>query len=446
MSTNGNKNTPLIFMDNITMRFGLIEALHQVDFSIQPAEIVGLVGDNGAGKSTLIKVLTGMHTPSEGTIYIDGQPVVIDSPKTARALGIETVYQDLALVNLMSIARNFYLGREPVERMGPFNFMDKQVMNARAVEALDHIGIEIRRPEEEVMRLSGGERQSIAIGRAVHFGSKLLILDEPTSALSVGETQKVLNYTQEAKKAGLSVIFITHNIGHVYQVADRFTIISHGEKVGDFTKDQVNEQEIADMIMGGPIPERLQTSVQELAVELRSISDGLTHKTGATFQAARKRRGQRRWGVLAVVAALILAVVLFLNSGAINREIVLPTSTPTATPVAEVPQDVLDNIDQLENATDASQRALAAARLGNADHGAAVPPLIAALEDEDDNVRRGAARAIGRLGIAEVMAFDPLVILLRDNQSEVRDAAAETLNILWGVSCSASDPCPTPIR
>ncbi len=440
--SNGN-GVPLVLMDKITMRFGLIEALSEVDFVVQPGEIIGLVGDNGAGKSTLIKVLTGLHRPAKGQIYFDGVPVIIDSPKKARALGIETVYQDLALVNLMSIARNFYLGREPVQRIGPVAVMDKQAMNKNTVEALEHIGIEIRRPEEEVLRLSGGERQSIAIGRTVHFGSKLLILDEPTSALSVGETQKVLDYTRKAKETGLGVIFITHNIGHVYEVADRFTVISHGEKVGDFLKDQVSQREIAEMVMGGPVPERLVPSVEERAIEINKMHEVLSNRAAPTFEAARRAQGRNRTIALAALAAIIVLLFLVVGSGVLTPEIVIPTSTPTSTPPAEIPQEVLDNIELLQDVT-SDRRTIAAARLGNSGEPAAVMPLVEALADENADLRRGAARALGRLGIPDVRAFNPLVMLLRDNDSSVRDAAAEALLVLWDVSCSASDPCPTP--
>jgi simple sugar transport system ATP-binding protein len=249
MSGNGH-DVPVVRMENIVKRFGTITALNGVDFTVQRGEVVGLLGDNGAGKSTLIKVLTGVHTPTSGRIYFEGEPVEIPSPQVARSLGIETCYQDLALVNQMSITRNFYLGRELTRRIGPLRWLEMREMNTRAREALRDIGIRIRSASEKVGKLSGGERQSIAIGRARYFGARLLILDEPTSALSVGETHKVLTYTRAAKERGLGVIFITHNVGHVYQVADRFTIIRHGELVGNYTRDEVTEQDIADLITG----------------------------------------------------------------------------------------------------------------------------------------------------------------------------------------------------
>lgn len=250
--------TPLVEMRDIHKYFGSVRALRGVDFQVNRQEIVGLLGDNGAGKSTLIKVLTGFHTPTRGQIIFEGQPVNIDSPHRARELGIETVYQDLALVPLMSIARNFWLGQEPTVRFGPLRLLDQRKMAEEAATALADVGIHIRDANEEVGTMSGGERQSIAIGRAVYFGKKLLILDEPTSALSVGETRKVLEYTRTAKERGMSVIFITHNISQVHAVADRFTIISRGLKLGDFTKADVSEEEVATMIMSGEVPERLR--------------------------------------------------------------------------------------------------------------------------------------------------------------------------------------------
>jgi simple sugar transport system ATP-binding protein len=257
--------TPMVEMRDIVKTFGTVNALRGVDFRVDRQEIVGLLGDNGAGKSTLIKILTGIHTPSSGQIYFEGKLVTINSPHEARAIGIETVYQDLALVPLMSISRNFWLGQEITRRIGPIEMLDKTEMAERTRQALMDIGIHIRNADEPVGSLSGGERQSIAIGRAVYFGKKLLILDEPTSALSVGESAKVLDYTRAAKERGMSVIFISHNIGHVHNVADRFTIISHGQKVGDFPRQEVTELEVANMVMTGEVPERLRLVHEDIS-------------------------------------------------------------------------------------------------------------------------------------------------------------------------------------
>lgn len=242
--------TSIIQMTGISKRFGTVTALNNVNFTVTRSQIMALLGDNGAGKSTLIKVLAGIYPPTTGQIAFEGQPVQIRSPHDARALGIETVYQDLALVNQMSISRNFFLGRESVRRIGPVAWLELRKMEAQTREALAEIGIDIRSAREKVGDLSGGERQSIAIGRALYFGARLLILDEPTSALSVKETRKVLTYIQNARERGLSVIFITHNVNQVYEVADAYTILRHGEKVGTYHKGELSVNDIADLITG----------------------------------------------------------------------------------------------------------------------------------------------------------------------------------------------------
>ncbi len=235
----------------ITKRFGSVVALDRVDFHVRRAEVVGLVGDNGAGKSTLIKVLTGYHQPDEGEIWFEGRRVTLASPRQARALGIETVYQDLALVETMSIARNFFLGAEPERRAGGVRWLDRRQMREKTRQALLDLGItSLRSADEDVAVLSGGERQAIAIGRALHFGVKLLILDEPTSALSIKETQKVLGYIEQSRRRGLSVIFITHNLYHVYPVADRIVVLQHGRKVREFQKGETTADELAAIIAG----------------------------------------------------------------------------------------------------------------------------------------------------------------------------------------------------
>jgi len=249
MGNNGH-DTPIVHMEKIVKRFGTVTALDGVDFTVGRREVMALLGDNGAGKSTLIKILTGVYAPDSGQIYFEGEPVQIRSPRDARALGIETCYQDLALVNQMSIMRNFFLGRELVRRIGPIRWLNVRQMNLLTRSSLHEIGIKIRSASEKVEKLSGGERQSIAIGRALHFGAKLLILDEPTSALSVAETRKVLTYVLNAKERGLSVIFITHNVHHVYQVADRYTILRHGKLVGTYDRAELTEEDIADLITG----------------------------------------------------------------------------------------------------------------------------------------------------------------------------------------------------
>ena len=248
-NVSGN-DTPLVVMKNIVKKFGRVTALEDVDFEVARAEVMALLGDNGAGKSTLIKILTGVYPPTSGTIVFDNEEVQVRSSQDARALGIETVYQDLALVNTMSIGRNFFLGREPVRKIGPIPWLDMPRISGQTCRSLADIGINIRSANDKVGKLSGGERQSIAIGRAVHFGVKLLILDEPTSALSVAEARKVLEYTLNAKERGLSVIFITHNVHHVMAVADRYTVIRHGKRVGTYNQGEISFDDLSDLITG----------------------------------------------------------------------------------------------------------------------------------------------------------------------------------------------------
>ncbi len=238
----------LVEMKKIVKNFGKVQALKGVDFHVKKGEVVGLLGDNGAGKSTLIKILVGYHQPDEGEIYFEGKKVKFRSPWDSRSMGIETVYQDLALVNLMPIWRNFFLGRELKKRIMGINFLDVLNMKKISIEYLKTIGIKLRSPNETVAFLSGGERQAVAIARALYFGAKLLILDEPTAALSVGETRKVLELIKETKRRGISVIFITHNIYHVYEVADRLVLLEKGKKIGDFQKQEVTPEKVMEII------------------------------------------------------------------------------------------------------------------------------------------------------------------------------------------------------
>jgi simple sugar transport system ATP-binding protein len=245
-----NEQPVVIEMKNIVKRFGTVEALRGVDFKVRKGEVHALMGDNGAGKSTLIKVLTGVHSLTSGEIFFEGKPIKITSPAFARSIGIETAYQDLALVPLMNIWRNFFLGREIATNIGVARWLNQKEMIQQCKDSLHDLGIEIRSAEEKVGMLSGGERQSIAIGRAIHFGAKLLILDEPTSALSVGETQKVLTYIDNCREKGLPVIFITHNINQIYAASDCYTIIRQGVKVGTYQRGELSQQDIADLITG----------------------------------------------------------------------------------------------------------------------------------------------------------------------------------------------------
>ncbi|MBA7526836.1 Fructose import ATP-binding protein FrcA [subsurface metagenome] len=240
------KKLPLMKVRNIHKWYGKVHAVNGVSFIVNRGEIIGLVGDNGAGKSTLIKVLSGYHRPNEGEIFIEGEKVKINSPSHARALGIETVYQEQALVDSMSLARNFYMGREPVNRAG---FLNKQKMN-ECIKILHRIGLFIKSPDFLVRSLSGGEKQGVAIGRAMYFKAKLVLLDEPTTALSVKEVRTVLDFVKEFKEANISVIFITHNLQHVYAIADRFLILEKGKAVKDIEKDATSVEELTEALMG----------------------------------------------------------------------------------------------------------------------------------------------------------------------------------------------------
>jgi len=252
---------PLIEVDNITKHFGSVIALAGVSLTVNRGEVHCLLGDNGAGKSTLIKTLAGVHKPSSGTFKVEGRPVTFQSPREALDAGIATVYQDLAMIPLMSITRNFFMGREPRKGIGPFKFFDFKAADQVARDEMARIGIDVRDPEQAVGTLSGGERQCVAIARAVYFGAKVLILDEPTSALGVRQTSMVLKYVFQVKQKGLGVIFITHNVRHAHAVGDRFTVLNRGKTLGTFTKDEVNLEELQNLMAGGK-------ELQDLSAEL----------------------------------------------------------------------------------------------------------------------------------------------------------------------------------
>jgi simple sugar transport system ATP-binding protein len=224
----------LVRMEHINKYFGRVQALNDVTLSVRRNEIVGLLGDNGAGKSTLIKVLSGALIPDSGEIYMHGNKVNIRNTTDAIALGIETIYQDSALVTQLSIARNLFLGREPIKGLRLFNRMDQNAMYEAARKLLKQAGIKKEiPPTTPISALSGGERQAVAIARAMHFESELIILDEPTNNLGVEETQSVLRFVRNARDSGHSCIFIAHNIYHVFQVVDRIIVLRRGKKVAD---------------------------------------------------------------------------------------------------------------------------------------------------------------------------------------------------------------------
>ena len=242
----------ILALENVSKYFGRVIALNAVTLRLKRGEVHCLLGDNGAGKSTLIKTLAGVHAPSSGTYLVDGQPVRFDSPKDALDLGIATVYQDLALVPLLSVARNFFMGREPQKKLfGLLNVMDLDASARIACEKLGEMGIHVRDPHQAIGTMSGGERQCLAIARAIHFGARVLILDEPTAALGVKQSFNVLKLIHNARAKGISVIFITHNVHHAYPIGDSFTLLNRGRSLGTFTKDTISKDEVLDMMAGG---------------------------------------------------------------------------------------------------------------------------------------------------------------------------------------------------
>jgi simple sugar transport system ATP-binding protein len=247
--------TPLLELKSISKSFGPIGVISDISFSLAPGEIVALLGDNGAGKSTLIKIISGFHAPTTGAVHWQGQPVPFDEsdgPQKARDRGIETVYQDLGLVETMPIYRNFFLGRELTKKVMGFPVLDHKRMKDITRDKLAEIGVRRKLdPDESVAKLSGGERQAVAITRARHFGAKLIILDEPTSALSLNQTEKVLSYIRESANAGLGVIFITHTLHHVIDVASRAVVLFHGRKVIDQPMRELSSDTVAKAINGG---------------------------------------------------------------------------------------------------------------------------------------------------------------------------------------------------
>jgi simple sugar transport system ATP-binding protein len=247
MSTNG---VPNVEVKNISKFFGSVIALKDVSMSVYAGEVMCLLGDNGAGKSTLIKTLAGVHQQSEGQYLVEGKEVLFDSPRDALARGIATVYQDLAMIPLMSISRNFFLGSEPTQGWGPLKRFDTKKAALVAKEEMAKMGIDIRDTSQPVGTLSGGERQSVAIARAVYFGAKTLILDEPTAALGVKQAGTVLRYIAQARARNLAVVFITHNPHHAYAVGDRFTILKRGQTFGTFTREELSREEMVRMMSG----------------------------------------------------------------------------------------------------------------------------------------------------------------------------------------------------
>lgn len=262
-STRDDPNPPrLLEIHSISKYFGNVIAVQDIALHLNPGEVLCVLGDNGAGKSTLIKILSGVHTPDSGELWVEGKRVVFAGPRHARSAGIATVFQDLATVPLMSIWRNFFLGNEPTRGVGPFQRLNVKHAQRVMREEMAKMGIEVRDPAQTVGTLSGGERQALAIARAVYFGAKVLILDEPTSALGVRQSGIVLKYIVQARSMGRGVIFITHNPHHAYPVGDRFVLLQRGRLMGSYEKPQTSLGQLTSMMAGGAELEQLSHELE----------------------------------------------------------------------------------------------------------------------------------------------------------------------------------------
>jgi len=300
-AANGSGGAPLVKLTDVGKRYGAVIALQDINMEVSGGEVTCVLGDNGAGKSTLIKIIAGLHQPSSGTYEVDGAPVHFTSPREALERGIATVYQDLAVVALMPVWRNFFLGNE----VGNRGRMDIPAMKRMCKDELLAMGIDLRDVEQPIGTLSGGERQCVAISRAVHFGAKVLILDEPTAALGVKQSGVVLKYIIQARERGLGVIFITHNPHHAYPVGDRFLLLNRGRSIGYYEKNQVTRDELTGLMAGGAELEQLSHELEGVggaAADIgRSLEEdveelGIAHQPGAgdTKSATTSQEGSSR--------------------------------------------------------------------------------------------------------------------------------------------------------
>jgi D-xylose transport system ATP-binding protein len=243
--------TPVLELKGVSKSFGAVQALYQVDFHVSAGEVMALVGDNGAGKSTLIKCIAGIYPIDDGQILFDGKPVHIHGPKDAAALGIEIVYQDLALADNLDVVQNMFLGRE--ETQGLFR-LDETKMEARAAETLKGLSVTtIRSVRQTVAGLSGGQRQSVAVAKAVMWNSRVVILDEPTAALGVAQTRQVLELVKRLGEQGLAVILISHNLHDIFEVADNITVLRLGQNVGEMKRTETTQQKVVEAITAGAL-------------------------------------------------------------------------------------------------------------------------------------------------------------------------------------------------
>jgi simple sugar transport system ATP-binding protein len=254
---------PILELQGVNKSFGPIDVLHDISLKLRAGEVLCLLGDNGAGKSTLIKILAGVHKPTSGKILMDGAEALFGTPREAGDKGIATVHQFGGTFPLMSIGRSFFVGVEPTKGWGPFKIYDRKKANDIAVKAVQAMGItRIDDGDRLVGGLSGGERQSLAIARAVHFGARVLILDEPTAALGVKQAAHVLRIVNEAKRRGLAVIFITHQVMHAMAVGDHFAVLIRGAIAADFSKGEKTREEITDLMAGGETMATLEAELQ----------------------------------------------------------------------------------------------------------------------------------------------------------------------------------------
>ena len=268
------KSTPLMSLTNVSKVFGTYSALNDVSLDIYPGQVLCLLGDNGAGKSTLIKVLSGFHQPTSGEIHFDGEKKSFSSPRDASDLGISTVHQFGGTFQMMSLGRSFFVGLEPTKGWGPFKQFDRKFANKVVVEQMQEMGItRVTDGDRVVGSLSGGERQVSAIARAVYFGAKVLILDEPTAALGVKEAAHVLRIIMQAKHRGIAVILVTHNVSHALTVGDHFAVLIHGEKADDFAKGERTREQITDLMAGGEAMAELEEELATLTGTIKQVLD-----------------------------------------------------------------------------------------------------------------------------------------------------------------------------
>jgi ABC-type sugar transport system ATPase subunit len=243
--------TPILRVEGVSKRFGGVHALENVSLELYPGEVLALAGDNGAGKSTLIKIISGVHRPDEGKIWYNGGEVTFENPQRAREHGIETIYQDLALADNLDVGANVFLGREPLKRVLGFPVLDRKQMRQQAAEALRVLDIQMHRFDLPIRSLSGGQRQAVAIGRAIHWKAKVLIMDEPTAALGVPEQRKVIALIKSLKQSGVGVIFISHNLVDIFAVSDRIVVLRRGIKAGERVTSNTSSDEIVRLMISG---------------------------------------------------------------------------------------------------------------------------------------------------------------------------------------------------